>query len=103
MKKSKFLCAAIALALGASAALAQNNRLGHIEKANNIYGKEVLSSDNQKVGNLNNLIIDLESGRVLYATLGLGGGRVGVPPQVFTQTPGQGDNNVHANQTKAYL
>jgi len=103
MKKSQLLSAITMLALVASSALAQNNRLGHVEKANNIYGKEVLSSDNQKMGKLNNLIIDLESGRVLYATIGASGGRLGVPPQVFAQTPNQGDNYVHANQTKAYL
>ena len=58
-----FLCASAAIALAGFTAGAQNanpNALGHVERANKVYGKQVMSSDNQKVGNLNNLIIDLE-------------------------------------------
>jgi sporulation protein YlmC with PRC-barrel domain len=72
----------------------------HGERAINIYGKQVLTSDNQKAGNLNNLILDLESGRILYATVAASKGRVGVPAQIFTRTPSAGDNYVHASVTK---
>jgi len=97
-----YLSAAMAFTL-AAAASAQNNSLGHVERANKVYGKQVLSSDNQKIGNLNNLIVDLESGRVLYATIGASKGRLGVPPQIFTQTPNANENTAHVNVTKQKL
>ena len=98
-----YLCALVACALAGLTASAQNanpNALGHVERANKVYGKQVMSSDNQKIGNLNNLIVDLESGRILYATIGESKGRVGVPPQIFTQTPNANDSSVRANVTK---
>lgn len=52
----------------------QNGKmLGQVERANKLIGKEVLSSDNQKVGKLENLIVDLDSGKILYAVVGSGG------------------------------
>src|SRR5207237_7558711 len=35
--------------------------LGQIERANKLIGKEVMSSDNQKAGKIDNLIVDLTS------------------------------------------
>ena len=65
-----------------------------MERANKLIGEEVLGSDNQKIGKLDNLILDLESGRVLYAVVGSGGvlgageKRYGVPPGAFTEPTG---------------
>lgn len=98
-----FLTASAVLTLAASVAWSQNQSFGHIERANHVYGKEVMSSDNQKVGNLNNLIIDLESGRILYATVASQKGRVAVPPEIFNQTPSENDKTVRANVTKAKI
>jgi sporulation protein YlmC with PRC-barrel domain len=58
--------------------------LGTVELANQVYGHQVLSSDHQKVGNLNNLVVDLESGRILYGVIGTGASRVAVPPEIFS-------------------
>jgi sporulation protein YlmC with PRC-barrel domain len=55
-------------------------------RVDRVYGNEVISSDNQKLGRLNNLMVDLESGRILYAVIGEISGRVAVAPQIFTST-----------------
>ncbi len=90
------------LALSAAPVLAQND-IGTLQAANKVYGREVMSSDNQKEGNLNNLIVDLESGRILYATIGASKGTVAVPPEIFTRTPGPNDKTVQAKVTKAQI
>jgi len=51
-----------------------------------VYGNEVVSSDNQKLGKLNNLMVDLESGRILYGVIGETKGRVAVAPEIFNTT-----------------
>src|SRR6267142_7056328 len=69
----------------------QNDRtLGQIERANKLIGTQVQSSDNQKLGKIDNIIVDLESGRILYAVVGSGGilkvgeRRFAVPPALFS-------------------
>src|ERR1041385_1916057 len=84
----------------------QNDQsFGTIERANKLIGKEVFSSDNQKLGKLDNLIVDLESGHVLYAIVGSGGiGAIGekkfaIAPGAFTEY--QGGKDLHLNVDKA--
>jgi len=104
MKKRSYLRAAVvALSLASFAipsyAAEQENAisvhgrsdktLGQVERANKLIGKTVYSSDNQKVGKIENVVLDLESGRVLYAvvstgTFGIGGHDYAVAPGVFT-------------------
>jgi hypothetical protein len=70
--------------------------LGHVERANKLIGKEVTGADNQRLGKIDNLIVDLGSGRILYVTVGTGGflgveqRRIAVPPGAFTVTEGGG-------------
>lgn len=70
--------------------------LGQVERANKLIGKEVLSSDNQKVGKLENFIVDLDSGKILYAVVGSGGvlgageKKFAVAPKAFNEP--QNDN-----------
>lgn len=72
----------------------QNTKLGHVERANKLIGMEVLSSDNQKLGKLENVIIDLNTGRILYTVVGSGGvlgageKKYAVPPRAFTEMQG---------------
>lgn len=83
-----------------------NKTFGHIERANKLIGKTVMSSDNQKLGKIDNLVVDLMSGHVLYAIVGSGGvlgageHRFAVPPEIFTDTEG---NNVRINVDKQKL
>src|SRR5690242_9900198 len=48
-------------------------RLGPTEKASNIIGREVKNNQNEKLGKVDNLAIDLESGRVVGVLLSMGG------------------------------
>lgn len=80
-----------------STATTQNGKmLGQVERANKLIGKEVLSSDNQKVGKLENFIVDLDSGKILYAIVGSGGvlgageKKFAVAPRAFNEP--QNDN-----------
>ena len=67
--------------------------LGHLSRANKIIGKAVYTSDNQKVGKLENLVVDLESGRILFGVigtgvLGVGGHDYAVAPAAFADVTG---------------
>jgi len=75
---------------------------GEWERANKVIGKRVLSADNQKLGSIENVIVDLESGRVLYAVVdtGLVGKKYAVPAGMFSH--GQGDA-FHVNIDKEKL
>lgn len=76
---------------------------GPIEKADKLIGKTVYGSDNQKIGKLDNAIIDLESGRILYAVISTGtiaGKDYAVPASVFTESTGE---SLHLNIDKAKL
>src|SRR5690242_17286405 len=50
-----------------------DKRLNDPERENKLIGKTVLTTDNQKLGKIENVIVDLESGRTLYAVIGSGG------------------------------
>jgi len=91
--------------------------LGQVERANKLIGREVIGSDNQKLGKLDNLVVDLDSGRILYGVIGSGGvGAIGekkfaVSPGVFTEPQQASDSknpfskgpDLHANIDKAKL
>ena len=75
---------------------------GQIERANKLIGKTVYSSDNQKLGKIDNFVVDLESGRVIYAVvgtgvLGVGGKDYAVAPGAFTDVRG---DTIHINVDK---
>jgi sporulation protein YlmC with PRC-barrel domain len=89
--------------------LPSDRTLGHVERANKLVGSEVLTSDNQRFGKIDNIIIDLESGRILYAVIGSGGflgageQRIAVPPMLFTQVPtGSSAIQLRVDKTKAH-
>jgi sporulation protein YlmC with PRC-barrel domain len=72
-------------AVSTATTTAQNaNTLGKVERSNKLIGKEVYSSDNQKIGKIDNLIVDLESGHVLYAVVNAKN-KVAVAPGIFQE------------------
>jgi sporulation protein YlmC with PRC-barrel domain len=63
--------------------------IGDIQAARELLGATVRASDGEKVGHLKNVVVDLESGRVLYVVLagaGKGEGEVAVPPGLFERS-----------------
>src|SRR5437667_6000629 len=76
--------------------------LGQVERANKLIGKTVYSSDNQKLGKIENFVVDLESGRIIYAVVGTGvlgvvGKDYAVAPGIFTDVRG---DTIHINVDK---
>jgi len=73
-----------------SATSASPNQLANAERAANLFGKEIVGSDNQKIGKVDNLVVDLESEHILYVIVDDSGrGKVAVVPQIFTSTVGK--------------
>src|SRR5262245_24197005 len=60
-----------------------------VEKASSLIGREVRSSGDKQIGRIDDLVVDLECGRVLYVVvraggfLGFGERRVAVPAGAF--------------------
>jgi len=96
------LAAAIGLTPGFAQVASQTsvNPLAQAERAANLYGREVVDSDNQPLGKVDNVIVDLESEHILYVVIGSDRGKVAVPPQVIGQTVG---NTLRAKVTKSKL
>ncbi len=90
--KSKItvLSSAIAVSCLALQVSAEAPRLGHLQKANEIIGMEVKNPQDQKLGKVKDLAIDMASGRIVEVFLstggfiGLGDKIVAVPPAAFT-------------------
>ncbi len=64
------------------------NPLSRAERAANLFGRELMSSDNQKVGKIENLVVDLESEHILYVIVDTSRGKVAVPAQIIGEASG---------------
>ncbi|HLP78898.1 MAG TPA: PRC-barrel domain-containing protein [Candidatus Paceibacterota bacterium] len=70
---------------------ASDRTIGTVERASKVIGREVRSNSDQKIGKIDDLVVDLESGRILYAVvsaggfIGVGDRLVAVPVSVFTE------------------
>jgi sporulation protein YlmC with PRC-barrel domain len=75
------------------------------ERADKLMGEEVLTSDHQRTGRINDFVVDQDSGQILYAIVGIGGvlgvgeTRIAAPPGVFTQAK-QGDVQLNVDKHK---
>lgn len=65
----------------------RGNDLRNAERASRLIGQEV-RADEGRVGQLDNLVMDFESGRVLYAVVDTGDSKIALPPGVFSETSG---------------
>ncbi|MDB6065731.1 MAG: PRC-barrel domain containing protein [Pedosphaera sp.] len=112
MKTQKQLAAVLmAVVIGVMAtghfAIGQNNptasrQIGPVEKVDQILGQEIKNGRGETIGKINNLAVDLESGRVLYAIVDVeGGNRVAIPPGKFSF--GAGQTNLVVNVTRTNL
>jgi sporulation protein YlmC with PRC-barrel domain len=82
-------------------------KVSDVNKASKLTGMEVRNKQNEKIGKISDVVIDLKSGRVAYAVLSsggaLGGGKnVAVPIQALTVEKGKKDLllNVDKQQLK---
>jgi sporulation protein YlmC with PRC-barrel domain len=57
--------------------------LSRAERAAKLFNRDVMTSDNQKLGKVANVVLDLESGHILYLVVNGSKGKVAVPPQIF--------------------
>lgn len=66
---------------------------GKLERADKIIGREIKDAQNQKIGHVKDLAVDLQNGRIAEVIVGTGGvlgmneRYVAVPPQEFTCDP----------------
>jgi len=69
------------------------NALGRVEKASKVIGENIRNLSDQKVGDVDNLIVDLEAGRIIHVIvasggfLGLGEALSAVPPAALREDP----------------
>jgi len=98
-RTQKSICASIAAlgmalittTLGAQSSVgrASISPLANAERAANLFGREIIGSDNQKIGKVDNLVVDLESEHILYVVVDDSGrGKVAVVPQIFGASTG---------------
>jgi len=73
-----------------SSPIPNDRTLGTVERTEKVIGREVRNASNQRIGKIEDLIVDLESGRLLYAVvsaggfLGVGDRLIAVPPPAFS-------------------
>jgi len=66
--------------------LAWNGSFNNVHKASDVIGMNVNNSSDQKIGDVSNLGLDLQSGRVAYVILG-SGGVLGVGDKLYVMPP----------------
>jgi len=77
------LCASAALVM--TGAYAAENQLGKIEPAKDLMGRAVHNS-REKIGDIKDFVVDLESGRILYSLVSTDGKLIAVPVQEFSSS-----------------
>ena len=72
-----------------------DNQLGPALQANAIIGRDIAGQNGNEIGSIDDVVVDLESGRILFAVVDLQGGgannKVAVPPTLFTLNAGDRD------------
>jgi len=86
------IVAVAALVALPSGRAADSKQFGKIDSAKKLMGRAIYNSQDQKIGDLKDMVVDLESGHVLYAIisaggfLGIGDELTAAPPGVFTSS-----------------
>lgn len=68
-----------------------DKKINDFNKASKLTGMAVRNKQNEKIGKISEVVIDLDSGKVAYAVLSTGGKLVAVPIQAFTVQKGEKD------------
>ena len=81
-------------------------KMGKLERADKVLGREVVDSQNQKIGNVKDFAVDLKNGRIVEAIIGTGGvlgvdeKYYAVPPQALTCNEEQKTIQLNVDQNK---
>jgi sporulation protein YlmC with PRC-barrel domain len=84
----------------------QNIKVGKINKASGLTGMEVKNHLGENLGEIQDLVLDLPSGRISYVVLSVGGflgvgeKYIAIPPSVFTVAPGGEKVVLHADKSR---
>src|SRR5689334_8327576 len=81
--------------------MSRQHRLGRVEKADQVIGSDIKNPQGQTLGKIDDVVLDLESGHILYAVASVGGNDVAVAPESFT--PGGGARSFTLNADKQKL
>jgi len=90
-----------------SSTIGHDMMVSKANKASSLIGMDVRNSQNEKLGEIKDLVVDLSSGKIAYAVLSVGGflgigdKYVAVPPGAFHPAPDQ--NNLVLNADKAKI
>jgi sporulation protein YlmC with PRC-barrel domain len=85
---------------------AQPMPVSKVNKASNLIGMDVRNAQNEKLGDIKDLVVDLHSGKIAYAVLSVGGflgigdKYVAVPPSAFSVAPDQDSLALNADKAK---
>jgi len=107
---SKLALAESLLLLSASLASAQGTTtaesVGKVNKASSLIGMDVRNPQNEKLGDIKDLVVDLHTGKIGYAVLSVGGflgigdKYVAVPPNAFSVAPDERNLILNADKAK---
>ena len=84
----------------------QQNILSKANKASDLIGMDVRNQQNEKLGDIKDLVVDLPSGKISYAVLSVGGflgigdKLIAVPPSAFSVAPTQDTLVLNADKAK---
>jgi len=92
--------------LNSSVTTAADQHVGKANKASGLIGMDVRNSQNEKLGEIKDLVLDLNTGKISYAVLSVGGflgigdKYVAVPPGAFHTGPDQNTLVLNADKAK---
>lgn len=109
MKNSRLMATITALSIVAGSAVyaehddqnstKASSAFNDVQRGSRLLGMEVRDNADKKVGDIDDLVVDLESGRVLYAVVDVGRERIAMPPGVFSRVGSSAaDVNVSRDQ-----
>jgi len=80
--------------------------VGKVNKISSLLGMDVRNSQNEKLGEIKDMVVDLHSGKVAYIVLSVGGflgigdKYIAIPPNAFTVAPDQEKLVLNADKAK---
>jgi sporulation protein YlmC with PRC-barrel domain len=86
--------------------LTSENAITKVDKASSLIGMDVRNAQNEKLGEIKDLVVDLHSGKIEYAVMGVGGflgigdKYVAIPTSAFSLAPGQNELMLNADKAK---